>query len=100
MRLEEAGIFKALRVRAESRLYGSLVFKKNTAMYRGWIFIRLQVVSISDKTKALSFPRILTIARDSPIVSRSPKFEILAANVSKSFDYPAIIGDMHDFSYR
>lgn len=53
MRLEEAGIFKALRVRAESRLYGSLVFKKNTAMYRGWIFIRLQVVSISENKSSL-----------------------------------------------
>lgn len=51
MRLEEARIFKALRVRAESRLYGSLVFKKNTA--RGWIFIRLQVVSISGNKSSL-----------------------------------------------
>lgn len=98
MRLEEAGIFKALRVRAESRLYGSLVFKKNTAMYRGWIFIRLQVVSISGNKSSLISTD--SIACDSPIVSRSPKFEILTPNVSKSFDYPAIIGDMHDFSYR
>lgn len=97
MRLEEAGIFKALRVRAESRLYGSLVFKKNTAMYRGWIFIRLQVVSISGNKSSL----ISTDSYDrTRLVSRSPKFEILAPNVSKSFDYPAIICDMHDFSYR
>lgn len=53
MRLEEAGIFKALRVRAESRLYGSLVFKKNTAMYREWIFIRLQLVSIRENKSSL-----------------------------------------------
>lgn len=96
MRLEEAGIFKALRVRAESRLYGSLVFKKNTAMYREWIFIRLQVVSISGNKSSL----ISTDSYDRTTVSRSPKFEILTPNVSKSFDYPAIIDDMHDFSYR